>query len=121
MSATYDELLSTPVDRARHALGLTNVRTAAAAIYSDEHIEAVLDQAASFAAGIAQLADALARQYAQKPDSVRLPSGMMVGWKERVTGWRELADRMRAEAQAQAAVGDTTGIGSDAITTQAVW
>jgi hypothetical protein len=121
MSQTYNELLPTARDRARHALGLTNVTSAAAAIYSDEHIDAVLARAGSEAAGIAVLADALVQKYAQKPDSVRLTSGLTVSWKERIDAWRELAQRMRARTAAEAAAAQSAGPGSMSVRNEVVW
>lgn len=109
MSATYDELLPTDRDRARALLGDTDVPDNA--LLTDAHIDAVLTLLGTFEAGVAFLADSLVAQIAQEPDSVKLPSGLAVSWKERIDAWTALAARMRgaladvAQAESRTAVG----------------
>lgn len=97
MAATYNELLPTDKDRARALLGDTEVDPAEDALLTDEHILAVLEQEATFALGVAWLADELAASLAQEPVRVRLVSGLSVDYTERIPVLRDLATRLRDE------------------------
>lgn len=91
MSATYNDTLPTDRDRVRAIIGATDVSSEAAALVSDEHIDAVLDWKQSLDGAVSFIAGELASQYAQQPGSVRLPSGLAVSWSDRVKRWSELA------------------------------
>lgn len=109
MSATYNPLLPTDLDKARALLGDTVVEPAADALLSDEHILAVLAMEGSFALGLAWLADELVAQFAQEPVKVSI-SGVSVDYSARITAWQTLATRMRTKAAEAATAAAPTAI-----------
>lgn len=92
MSATYDDTLPDNRDKVRSILAITDVTSEATALRTDEHIDAVLTWQGSLDGAVRYIANSLAAQFAQKPGSVRLPSGLSVSWAERVGTWRALAE-----------------------------
>lgn len=103
MAATYDATLPTAKDRIRSALGDIDI---ANALRSDEAIVAVV-AANGEPLATAVLAEGLAAEYAQLPDSLST-GGTSLTWRERVKWWRELAARIRGEL-ATAAVAASAG------------
>lgn len=91
MSATYDSELPTAVDRMRHSLGDIDM---AAPLRDDETYEALLATYSETEA-TAVMAEALAAEYAQQPDSIG-DDGTTISWRSRVSTWLELAKRLRA-------------------------
>ncbi len=103
MSATFDPTLSAAKDRVRSALGDIDMSEGGAnALRSDEAIAAVI-AANGEALGTAVLAEGLAAEYAQLPDSIS-DSGTSLTWRERVKWWRDLAARIRGDLAAAAVV-----------------
>jgi hypothetical protein len=121
VSASYNELLETDLDRARSMLGDTVVEPASKALHSDEHITAVLTAEGSLTAAVAYLADELVTRFGQEP--VRITDdGSTIDFSERIKAWRDLATRMRtAVAAVEAASAANTPINSQPISTQAGW
>ncbi|HEU5097903.1 MAG TPA: hypothetical protein VFU22_02590 [Roseiflexaceae bacterium] len=120
MSATYNELLLTDLDRARSLLGDTIVSPASKALHSDEHMAAVLEAEGSLAAGVAYLADELVTRFAQQP--VRIADdGSSIDFSARIPVWQALATRMRALALATAQSGASTPASTQAVSTTATW
>ena len=74
------------MDRVRFALG----DVAATALLPDATYTYLLDTYDE-AGAVRAAAQALAVLYAQKPGSVRLPSGLSVSWGERVRAWQAIA------------------------------
>lgn len=97
---TYDDTLPTEKDSARAQLGAIPATPgdAATGLVSDEHIVVAINAAGALASGVAFLARELAVRFAQKPGSVRLPSGLSVSWPDRVKFWWSLADVADSEA-----------------------
>jgi hypothetical protein len=93
MAWTYDPLLATAKDRVRHAIGDTDV---ANPLRQDETIAAAISADGETMA-VAILAEGLAAQYAQEPDSFGSGS-LSVSWRERVKTWLALAERSRSAA-----------------------
>lgn len=102
MSWSYDPLLPSAMDRIRLAVGDADAMNQ---LRADETINALMT-AHGEAEATARLAEGLATQYAQQPDSIG-DDGSTISWRDRVKTWLELAKRMRAEA-----VAITAGIGS---------
>jgi hypothetical protein len=111
---SYDDTSLAELDRARSALG----DTATTELLSDDHIEMIIAED-GYNLGVAMLADELAVRFAQKPGSVRLPSGLSVSWADRVATWRAVAERYRALAAAE--VSATTLPLTSRAATVAVW
>lgn len=86
MAFTYTKLLTTAISRVRRAVG----DTASPGLIPDETITAYVNLYGE-AGAIRAVAGALAAEYAQKPGSVTLPSGLSVSWAQRVTHWRAVA------------------------------
>ena len=99
MSATFDPTLPTQRDHIRLALGDKHADASAGDIteplLQDETIDAKL-AAWGYSEALAQLADALATEYAQRPDSYQEYQGLTMRWSERVSAWRELAKLARS-------------------------
>lgn len=91
MAATYDSTLPTAKDRLRHSLGDTDVT---APLRGDETYEALLAAYAEPEA-TAVLAEALAAEYGQQPDTIT-DNGTTISWRSRVSTWLALAARLRA-------------------------
>lgn len=91
MAATYDSTLPTAKDRMRHSLGDTDVTNP---LRGDETYAALL-AAYSETEATAVLAEALAAEYAQQPDTIT-DSGTTISWRTRVSTWLDLAKRLRA-------------------------
>jgi predicted Rdx family selenoprotein len=121
MSATYNELLLSDLDRARSLLGDTAIDPPEDALHSDKHIAAVLEQHTTFAAAVAWLADELVARFSQEPVKVRLKDGTSVDYSDRVSIWEKLATRMRAGVAAAASDSTAAPATSQAVSTQAVW
>lgn len=93
MSASYDDQLTTDLDKARSALGDTLTEDA---LHSDEHIEAVLTWKGSLAAAIVYLADELVARFARDP--VRVSSnGKSIDYSGRLDAWRAIAGTARGD------------------------
>lgn len=120
MSASYNELLLTDLDRARSMLGDINVTPASNALHSNEHINAVLDEEDSFEAAIAYLADELVVRFGQDPVKIA-GDGSSLDFSARIPAWQALATRMRGIVEAAAASAVNTPAATQAICTQAVW
>lgn len=91
MAATYDPTLATPKDHARLALGDTDTT---AALLDDTTIQAKLDSF-GYCEALAQLAEALAVEYAQRPAVVG-DNGQRFEWPDRVKAWKDLAAAARS-------------------------
>lgn len=92
MSQTYDDTLPTDMDKVRSILWITDVSSEEAALRTDEHIDAVLAWQGSIDGAVRYIASSLAAEFAQKPSSIHLPSGLSVSWfATRVTHWQMLA------------------------------
>ena len=92
MTATYDPSLPTNRDHLRQLLGDTDT---ASPLLQDETIDAKL-QAFGFTEALAQLADGLASELSQRPDSFKEDGGVEYSWQHRVVQWRELATKARS-------------------------
>ena len=90
MSFLFDEELTTAVDRLRRGLG----DTIAPGLRSDEEYEATLIRYPDEALALAVMAEGLAVEYAQKPDSIS-DAGTTITWRERVKTWLALAGSAR--------------------------
>lgn len=100
MAATYDDTLPTDRDRARSLIGDTDT---ANALFSDEHIDAVLAYRGSLMAGVVYLAQELVAQYTRNPVR-KSASGVSVDYTENLKVWRQLA----GDAQANVSGGSIT-------------
>ncbi len=103
MSSTYNLSLPTALDRIRHSLGDTDM---AAPLRENETYAALL-LTYSETEATAVLAEALAAEYAQQPDSISA-NGKSLTWKDRVKTWLELATRLRAALSASASAVTST-------------
>jgi len=92
--ATFDPALPTYKDHVRLALGDTDVATP---LLVDSTIDAKLGLF-SYSEAVAQLAEALISQFAQKPSDYTDKNGVSIKWSERVKAWRELVLNCRASA-----------------------
>ncbi|MEN6583051.1 MAG: hypothetical protein ABFD54_11425 [Armatimonadota bacterium] len=92
MTATYDPTLPTLRDHIRLALGDTDTTNP---LVQDETINAKLTTC-GYCEALAQLAEALASEFAQRPDSYAESGGLTVKWGERVQAWQDLADSARS-------------------------
>lgn len=118
MGATYDEAApGVPLNYIRRRLGDTDVSVP---LLSDEHIIAVLDEANSKEAALVELADELIARYGKEPDSVTLPSGLKVSYKDRITVWARIVTRQETQSAA-AAVVEQVAVPTMATAIQAVW
>lgn len=96
---TYIETLPTPKDRIRHRLGDTKDP----GLRSDEMIEAlVASDGESLATAL--LAEGLASEFAQRPNSLNTPDGLGLTWGERIKQWQKLADDIRSTLVSEAEV-----------------
>lgn len=113
MAATYDETLASDTDRARAMLGDTDVTDA---LFSDEHIAAVISAEGSLKAGVAFLADELVARFAQDPIKTTIGEAggtISVDFSARIDAWRALASRSRADAAAGGLSFVTAAYGAD--------
>lgn len=92
MTATFDASLGSLTDHIRLALGDTDTD---APLLQDETIAAKL-AALPYCEALAQLADGLATEFAQRPDQYEESGGVQITWSERVTAWQKLAADARA-------------------------
>jgi hypothetical protein len=103
--ATYDPSLSTEKDIVRFKVGDIDVTTNADgrtnALRPDVEYLAVLDLHGDWRLATADMAESLASQYAQEPDSFTATGDMSVSWKERVKQWQWLASQMRSAVAAE--------------------
>lgn len=90
MAATYDLTLPTDKDHIRLALGDIDTDNP---LLQDETILVKL-QSFGYREALAQLAEGLASQYAQMPDSFT-DDGMQLTWRERISNWQSLAKSAR--------------------------
>ena len=102
MTATFNPLLATALDRIRRAVGDTDVEPDTNALRTDEEIVAVVDRTADERLAIIEIASGLAVQYAQLPDSIS-DEGTTISWRERVKTWLAIADTLRKTLAAEAA------------------
>lgn len=91
MVASYDPSLTIARDRVRLVLGDTDT---AAPLRPDATYDAAISDLGE-AGATAYLAEGLATQYAQEPDSYGEAGGITVSWRDRVKAWLELAKRTR--------------------------
>ncbi len=103
MSFSFSPELPAALDRGRLALG----DTAAPGLRADETINAMVT-ANGEAEAVARLAEGLAAEYAQQPDSLSA-DGSSISWRDRVKTWLEVAARMRIVGAA-AAIAATASI-----------
>lgn len=92
MGFSFD--LTLPAKRDRIRLMLAD--TVAPGLRQDETIDQMLI-AFGEAEATARLAEGLAAQYAQKPDSISDDDGSFT-WRDRVSTWLELAKRLRSQS-----------------------
>lgn len=116
--ATYtydaDNWTATAKDRTRSALGDIDVSGGVnTALRSDEAITASIT-ASGEPLGTALLAEGLAAEYAQFPDSLST-GGSSFSWRERVKNWLALAKRLRDELAAEAAVAGSNFANREAV------
>jgi hypothetical protein len=90
MAVTYDDTLPTARDRARRAVGDTDVDLA---LEQDETYDAAITLYGEDL-GTAVMAEGLAAKFAQEPDSISDDTGS-VRWSERVKTWIAIANRYR--------------------------
>lgn len=102
MTASYNNNLLTALDRIRFTLGDTNVDPAENALKPDEEYLAVIDGADSEAEATALMAEALATQVMQDPDSYSESGGISVSWSSRIKTWLAIAESYRARANVAA-------------------
>lgn len=105
MAAEYSDNLPTAKDRMRHILGDTDMENA---LRQDEEYLALLAGYATETEATAVMAESLAAQFAQEPDSVNT-DGTAVTWKDRVKTWLELATRFRNALKEIKATASSTG------------
>lgn len=98
MTASYDNSLATVLDRIRFTLGDTDVDPETNALKPDEEYLAVIAATASEEEAIALMAEALATQIMQDPDSYSESGGISVSWTQRIKTWLALADQYRTRA-----------------------
>lgn len=102
MTATYDEDLLTALDRTRFTLGDTVVGLDddgnEQALKQDEEYLAVIAASDSESEAIAIMAEALATQVMQDPDSYSESGGISVSWSSRIKTWLTLAEQYRSRA-----------------------
>jgi hypothetical protein len=91
MASTYSNNLPTAKDRMRHLLGDTDMENA---LRQDEEYLALLAGYPTETEATAVMAESLAAQFGQEPDSVST-DGTTVSWHDRVKTWLELATRLR--------------------------
>lgn len=110
--ATYDPNLSTDADLMRFKVGDSVVGLDASgteqALRPDAEYLALLALHGDWRLAAADMAESLASQYAQEPDSFSASGDMSVSWKERVKQWQWLAQTLRSEVAAEVAA--TSGI-----------
>jgi len=113
--ATYDPNLTSDVDRMRFNVGDIHVGLDAGgteqALRPDVEYLALLDLNQNWKLATAEMADSLASEYAQEPDSFSASGDVSVSWGVRVEQWRNLSQRLRAEAAAAAAASVMTAFG----------
>lgn len=103
MTATYNNTLLTPRDRIRHAIGdmqFTALDTTGA-LRQDEEYDAVMGLYLDWRIAAAVMAESLASEYAQAPDSFSASGDMSVSWKDRISTWLQTARQMRSEVAAE--------------------
>lgn len=105
MAATYDENLPTAKDRMRQLLWDTDMENV---LRPDEEYLARLEGYATETEATAVMAESLAAQFAQEPDSVNT-DGTAVSWRDRVKTWLELAARLRKALTEIKATASNTG------------
>lgn len=110
MTATYDNTLPTALDRMRFSVGDINFTDTepAGALRQDEEYDAILLLQGDWRLAAADMADSLAAQFAQSPDSFTATGDMSVSWKERVSTWLATARRLRTEVADEAAASSTS-------------
>lgn len=112
MAFTFDPTLPTAVDRLRRALG----DTTAPGLRTNEEVAATLARYPDEALALAVLAEGLAVEFAQKPDSIS-DEGTTVTWRDRVKTWLAIASGARTLAALASAT--TGGMASSVATTRA--
>lgn len=107
MAATFDPTLPTARDRIRLLIGdHTFGADPTAALRSDESINSVLTMTGDYRLAVAELADGLATEYGQEPDSFTATGDMSISWRDRVSAWEELSARMRRAVAAEQGIRD---------------
>jgi hypothetical protein len=113
--ATYDPNLTSDVDRMRFNVGDIRVGLDTGgieqALRPDVEYLALLDLTQNWKLATAEMADSLASEYAQEPDSFSSSGEVSVSWGSRVEQWRNLAQRLRAEVAAANAASVMTAFG----------
>lgn len=102
MTATYDQDLPAALDRVRFQVGDTVVGPdddgVEQALKPDEEYLAVIALTSSESEAIAVMAEALATQVMQDPDSYSESGGISVSWSNRIRTWMSIAEAYRARA-----------------------
>lgn len=121
MTFTYTDAQPTALQRVRHDIGDTD---SSRPLRSDETINAVLVVAGTVGTATevtlaekvatAELASALAVEYAQRPDSIDKPGKIAVSWRDRVKAWQALATRLYGEVAA-ASVATSSTVGAQSV------
>lgn len=96
MTFSFDPALPSAKDRIRLILG----DFTAPGLRQDETLNAAIT-AHGEAEATARLAEGLAAEFAQRPDSIG-GDGQSISWRDRVKTWLEVASRMRATGVAAA-------------------
>lgn len=91
MTFSFDPTLATAADRLRRGLG----DTVAPGLRSNEEYAATLVRYPDEALALAVMAEGLAVEYAQQPDSIS-DEGTTITWRERVRTWLALAKSARS-------------------------
>lgn len=114
MTATYNNTLPTTLDRMRFAVGDINFTEldTSGALRQDEEYDALVLLTGDWRLAVADMADSLAAQYAQSPDSFTAQGDMSVSWRERVSTWLSVARRYRTEVADELAASGVTAVSS---------
>lgn len=91
-AATFDQTLPTDLDWMRFILGDMNMD---APLRSDAQYQALLASSANRYLACAEMAESLASEYAQQPDSFTAVGDVSLSWRERVKTWEARALQMR--------------------------
>lgn len=107
MAATFDPTLPTARDRIRLLIGdHTFGGDPTAALRQDETIDSALLLTGDYRLATAELADGLAAEYGQEPDSFTATGDMAISWRDRVKAWENLSARMRRAVDAETSIRD---------------
>jgi len=108
VSFTFNATLPTATDRLRRGLG----DAVAPGLRSNEEYAATLIRYPDEALSLAVMAEGLAVEYAQQPDSIS-DEGTTITWRDRVKTWLALAGSARALVASTVAVTTSTATSLD--------